>query len=140
MKILCHRTKSRAWVKGSEWIFIFILDHPPKGGSLGESRRFKRYLRTCISHNLKTLLVFVVQDTVSMRGTAKPSEHTVIWAKDAFIPRFHLRDLFRSSCDILLCKYCSARESGLWRFNLLWKLFIIARRKVIYLIRVRGWE
>lgn len=80
-----------------------------KGGSLGESRHFKRYLRTCISHNLKTLFVFVVQDTVSMRGAAKPSEHTVIWAKDAFIPSFHFQDLFRSSCDILLCKYCSAR-------------------------------
>lgn len=144
VKILCHRTCRERGLRAASGFFIFIPARPPhrrlKGGSLGESRRFKRYLRTCISHNLKTLFVFVVQDTVSMRGAAKPSEHTVIWAKDAFIPSFHFQDLFRSSCDILLCKYCSARESGLWRFNLLWKLFIIARMKVIYLMRVRGWK
>lgn len=30
--------------------------------------------------------MFKVQDTVYMRGAAKQTEHTVIWAKDVFIP------------------------------------------------------
>lgn len=78
-----------------------------KGSSLGESRHFKRYLRTFISHSLKTLFVFVVQDTVYMRGSAKQGSGLKMFSS----PAPHLQDPFRSSCDILLCKYCSARES-----------------------------